>query len=64
MDYSLTKKAKEVLDYAIYKGIIGETYDNEGGIIQILNDQEIVSFCNKYGCVSFDQDDLLIVEPK
>jgi transcriptional regulator CtsR len=55
--YTLNTAALETLQYAIDNNI---TTDSKEEIIETILDQEIVSYCNHRGCVSFDIDDLLM----
>lgn len=53
--YEFTRKAYETYLNALSKGL---TKDTEEEIIQIILEQEIVSYCTSKGCVSFDYNDL------
>lgn len=53
--YVATEETMERLKWAINKGIdIGDTLAE---IAEIVMEQDIVSYCNENGCVSFDIDD-------
>ncbi len=55
--YTLNDSALKTLQYARDNNI---TTDSKEEIIETILDQEIVSYCNYRGCVSFDIDDLLL----
>lgn len=53
--YVATSEAMDRLKWAINKGIdIGDTLAE---IAEIVMEQDIVTYCNENGCVSFDYDD-------
>jgi len=56
--YTLNETAIEAWNWAQEKGI---SVDPVEEIIEVLYDQEIVSYCNQHGCVSFDYLDLVEV---
>ena len=53
---TLNKAAVEAYVWAKEKGILSDTIDE---IIDIVLDQEIVSYCSSNGTVSFDIDDII-----
>lgn len=55
-EFNFTREATEAHQYALEKGI---TSDTEQEIIDIVLEQEIVSYCTSKGCVSFDVNDLV-----
>ena len=52
----LNTKARQAFTRAKKKGI--EITDTKKQIVDIVLEQEIVSYCNSKGCVSFDVNDL------
>ena len=56
--YTLNEKAMDAWFWAQQKGIKVDLIEE---IVEILYDQEIVSYCNQNGCVSFDYLDLVEV---
>lgn len=54
--HTLNEKAMESWNWANERGI---NVDPVKDIVEILYDQEIVSYCNQNGCVSFDYLDLV-----
>ena len=56
--YTLNEKAMDAWFWAQQKGINVDLIEE---IVEILHDQEIVSYCNQNGCVSFDYLDLVEV---
>lgn len=55
MRYVLNREAQEAYDRAFDLGVVDDTVDE---IIQIVLDQEIVSYCSSEGTFSFDVYDL------
>lgn len=55
MVYALNREALEAYDWAFDLGIVDDTVEE---IVQIVLDQEIVSYCSDKGTVSFDVYDL------
>jgi len=53
---TFTVKAIDAYIWAKEKGIVSDTIDE---IINIVMEQEIVSYCTSDGCVSFDTDDII-----
>lgn len=55
-----TRKAYERYINAIERGILSRNAEEptEQEIIEIILDQEIVSYCRSQGCVSFDINDI------
>ena len=60
--YTLNYEGIQTLNYAIMKGIIDEGEETPETISKILMGQDIVSFCNENGCVSFDYTDVIFQE--
>ena len=54
--YVLEQEAQEAYDWAFDLGIVDDTVDK---IVEIVLDQEIVSYCSDKGTVSFDVYDLV-----
>ena len=59
MSPQLTKEARDALVWAIDNGVIDPDQETEKSIIETVEDQEIVSFCNSNGTVSFDIHDVI-----
>lgn len=55
--YQLNRKALETLHSGYDRGII-EAHVSEREIVDIILQQEIVSYCTSKGCLSFDYNDL------
>ena len=55
MEYELNNEATTAWAKAAAKGI---PVDSLAEIIELLQDQEIVSYCNHNGCISFDVYDI------
>lgn len=55
MEYTFSQEALEAYEYGVDQGIVDDTMDE---IIQIVLDQEIVSYCSEKGTISFDVYDL------
>jgi hypothetical protein len=53
---TFTAKAIEAYEWAAAKGIVSDTINE---IIEIVMEQEIVSYCTSEGCVSFDYTDVV-----
>ena len=59
MTPELTKEARDALAWAIDNGVISSGQETEESIIKTVENQEIVSFCNSKGTVSFDIHDVI-----
>ena len=56
---TLTKEAKERLDWAVEQGILWADEETPESIAQTCWEQEIVSFCSQHGSVCFDMEDVV-----
>lgn len=55
---TLTREAKNRLDWAIEQGILRANEETPESIADICLEQDIVSFCSAHGSVCFDIEDV------